>query len=165
MTVYGDLRPEEQRLLTDALRAASVVIAVASPGRKEETASEGFGAAAFILDSRAAQVANPLVSSIILALDQAARTEGRFPDFLGLVGAPDARARSLQVLHQAAALADAIATPEEAAGYKRWLLDIAAVTAQAGKEEQGFLGRGGVLVNEAERAALDDVAEALGLTG
>ena len=160
MTVYGDLSTDEQRLLLEALRAASVVISVASPGRREETASE---AAAFILDSRAAQVANPLVSSIILALDQAAKTEGHFPDHHEIVAAPDARARSLQTLHDAAALVDARATPDEAAGYKRWLLDIASVTAGAGKEDQGFLGRGGVYVNDTEQAALGDVAAALGL--
>jgi hypothetical protein len=35
--------------------------------------------------------------------------------------------------------------------------------ARAGKEDQGFLGRGGVLVNDAERAALASIAQTLGL--
>ena len=106
-------------------------------------------------------MANPLVSSIIQALDQAAKTEGHFPDYHELVAAPDARARSIQTLRDAAALVDARATPDEAAGYKRWLLDIASVTAGAGKEDQGFLGRGGIDVNDAEKSALGDVAEAV----
>jgi len=165
MTVYTDLDADERRTLLDALHAASVAISAASPGRKEETASEGFSAAAYILDSRAAQVANPLVSSIILFLDQAAHAEGRFPDYQQLVVAPDAGRRSLEQLRAAAALVDAQATAEEAAGYKRWLLEIATVTANAGKEDQGFLGRGGVYVNDAERAALAQVAEALGIAG
>ena len=133
MTVYTDLDTDEQRILLDALHGASVAISVASPGRQEETASEAFSAAAFILDSRASQVANPLVNSIILFLDQAAREEGRFPDYHELVAVPEAGARALDALRAAAALVDARATPEEAAGYKRWLLDIATVTAQAGK--------------------------------
>ena len=55
------------------------------------------------------------------------------------------------------------ATPDEAAGYKGWLYGIAVTTAQAGKEDQGFLGRGGVQVNDAERAALSAIAEVLGV--
>ena len=161
MTVFRDPSPDEQRLLLEALRAASVAISVASLGRSEETASEAIETAAFILESRAAQVANPLVSSIIQALDQAAKTEGHFPDYHELVAAPYARARSIQTLRDAAALVDARATPDEAAGYKRWLLDIASVTAGAGKEDQGFLGRGGIDVNDAEKSALGDVAEAV----
>jgi hypothetical protein len=67
------------------------------------------------------------------------------------------------VLRRVTALLDEKATPDEAAGYKRWLMDIARTVAEAGKEDQGFLGRGGVLINDAERAALQGVAEALGL--
>ena len=55
------------------------------------------------------------------------------------------------------------ATPDEAAGYRKWLMDIAEAVAQAGKEDQGFLGMGGVAVNDAERAALAEIADILGL--
>ena len=55
------------------------------------------------------------------------------------------------------------ATPDEAAGFREWLMGIAETAAGAGKEDQGFLGRGGVLVNEAEREAVDEVATVLGV--
>jgi hypothetical protein len=67
------------------------------------------------------------------------------------------------ILGRAARLLDEKATADEAAGYKSWLLDIAIVVAKAGKEDQGFLGRGGVLVNDAERSALRAIATTLGL--
>ena len=51
----------------------------------------------------------------------------------------------------------------EADGYKQWLLEIARRTTEAGKEGGNILGRGAVLVNEAERVALAEVAAALGL--
>ena len=54
-------------------------------------------------------------------------------------------------------------TPDEAAGYKGWLLEIAGAVARAGKEDQGFLGHGGVMVNDAERQALAAIARTLGL--
>ncbi len=41
---------------------------------------------------------------------------------------------------------------------------VARTAAEAGKEDQGFLGRGGVMVNEAEEAALREVAAILGLS-
>jgi hypothetical protein len=65
-------------------------------------------------------------------------------------------------LRAVAALLDAKAPPEDAAAYKAWLMRLATAVALAGKEDQGFLGRGGVKVNAAERAALEAMAEALG---
>ena len=94
-----------------------------------------------------------------------ARAELPFPDYLEVVSAPDAADTALATLTAAAALIDAHATQEDAASTKQWLLEVAGVAAQAGKEDQGFLGRGGVLINDKERAALARVAAALGLAG
>jgi hypothetical protein len=163
MTVYQEFDEQEQWLLRASLEAAAVVVSTASPGRSEETASEGFAAASLVLDSRAAFVDNPLVSSVILALEERARAEQRFPDYVEVATAPGARQESLEILRSVVQLLDARATPEEAAGYRRWLLQIATTVAQAGKEDQGFLGRGGVLVNEAELAALQEIATLLGV--
>ncbi|HKZ91484.1 MAG TPA: hypothetical protein VJZ50_05040 [Candidatus Limnocylindrales bacterium] len=48
MSVYGELSDDERRLLRASLEAAAVAISAASPGRSEETASEGFAAASFV---------------------------------------------------------------------------------------------------------------------
>ena len=165
MTVFKDLAEDEQVVLLRALQAGPVVVSTASPGRKEETASEGFAAAAFVLDSRARYVGNVLVSSIIIALEDRVRAELPFPDHLEVVSRPGAAETALATLAAAATLIDAHATAEDAAGTKQWLLEIAQVAAQAGKEDQGFLGRGGVLINDKERAALAQVAAALGIAG
>jgi hypothetical protein len=163
MTVYHEFDEQEQWLLRASLEAAAVVVSTASPGRAEETASEGFAAASLVLDSRAAFVDDPLVSSVILALEERVRAEQPFPDYVEVATAPGAREKSLEILRSVVQLLDTKATPEEAAGYKRWLLQIATTVAQAGKEDQGFLGRGGVQVNDAERAALQDIATLLGV--
>lgn len=165
MTLIGDPADDERRVLLAALQAAPIAISAASPGRKEETASEGFAAASAILGSRDRYVANALVSSIIVAIEQRIHAEQPFPDYTAAATAPDAQARALEALRAGGALLDARCTPEEAAGTKRWLLEIAQVTAEAGKEDQGFLGRGGVMVNDKERAALALVADALGIPG
>jgi len=163
MTVYQDFGPEEQRLLLASLEAAAVVISASSPGRKEETTSEGFAAASFVLDNRADYVGNTLVSSVILALEERLRSGERFPDYVEVASVPGARESSLGILRSVVELLDATATPEEAAGYKDWLSRIASAAATAGREDQGFLGRGGVQVNDAERAALQEIAAVLGI--
>ena len=54
------------------------------------------------------------------------------------------------------------ATPEETNEIKEWLAKVAQATAEAAKEG-GFLGIGGVLVSDQEKAALATVHDALGL--
>lgn len=163
MTLLDDFDPDDRRLLLQGLEAAAVLISTASPGRKEETASEGFAMAAFVLDSAPDQIAHPLLASIIQGLRNRVTSGGSFPKYVEVVAAPGARDRAGETLRSAVAAVDAGATPDEAAAYRAWLLGIAVAVAQAGKEDQGFLGRGGVLVNDAERAALRDLAGQLGL--
>jgi hypothetical protein len=163
MTLLGDFDPDDQRLLLQALEAAAVLISTASPGRKEETASEGFAMAAYVLESARDHIAQPLLMSITGALEDRAADGGSFPDYVKVVKAPGARDRAMDIVRSAAAVVDAGATPDEASAYKAWLLGIATAVAAAGKEDQGFLGRGGVMVNDAERAALAELAAVLGL--
>jgi hypothetical protein len=77
--------------------------------------------------------------------------------------AEGAKEAALQTLRDLAALLDARSTPDEAAGYKRFLMGIAKSTALGGTEGGNWLGWGAEQVNDAERAALVKVAEALGL--
>ena len=163
MTVIADYTEEERQLLRSALQAAAVAVSAASPGRKEETVSEGYAAAAFVLDSGPEYVGDTLVTSIIVQLQIELKEGHVFPDYLEAATAPGALDESMIVLGRVATLLDAKATPEEATGYKGWLMDIAGAVARAGKEDQGFLGHGGVLVNDAERAAIDSIARTLGL--
>jgi hypothetical protein len=163
VTVYADYTEEEQELLRSAVASAAVAISAASLGRKEETVSEGYAAAEFVLSSQPAFVGNTLVTSLLVWLQGQLEADHVFPDYLERASAPGAFDDAMGRLRDVTALLDAKATPDEAAGYKRWLMDIARTVAEAGKEDQGFLGRGGVLVNDTERAALQGVAEALGL--
>ena len=162
MSVYSEYTADEQQLLRASLEAAAVAVSAASPGRKEETVSEGYAAASLVLGSRAAYVANSLVSSVIVELEARVRAEQPFPDYLKVASASGAREWAMDTLRSVVALLDAKATPDEAAGYKAWLQHIALTTAEAGKEDQGFLGTGGVQVNAAERVALQEIGEVLG---
>ena len=163
MTLIGDFDPEARRLLLRGLEAAATLVSAASLGRTEETASEGIAMAAHVLASARDQIAHPLLMSIIGAVTDHAARGGAFPDYGKVVTAPGARDRAADTVRSAVAIVDAGATPDEAAAYRAWLLSIATAVAQAGKEDQGFLGSGGVMVNDAERAALAELAGMLGL--
>jgi hypothetical protein len=71
------------------------------------------------------------------------------------------KAQALGACRDAAALL-ARKAPGDADGFKRWLLGTAQRAAEAAKEG-GVFGIGGVSVNDAEKAALGEVAGALGL--
>ena len=73
----------------------------------------------------------------------------------------EVKAQCIETLRQARALVDAKA-PDDAATFKGWLRDISQHVAEASKEG-GFLGIGGVLVSDAEKATLTEISSALGL--
>jgi hypothetical protein len=164
MLVYDDFSPEEQLLLRRSLLAVAVAVSAASPGRQEETVSEGFAAASFILDRRDDYVRSPLITSVIAWLQEQAAAEQPFPDFVKVAEAPAAEAQAMDTLRGVAGVLDARVDAAEAGAYKGWLMSIADAVAAAGKEDQGFLGRGGVAVNDRERAVLAEIARVLGIS-
>lgn len=68
--------------------------------------------------------------------------------------------RPLANLKEVSAILNAKA-PRDAAGLKSWLQAISENVAEA-SFEGGFLGIGGVKVNDAEKATLADISKALG---
>jgi hypothetical protein len=162
VSVYADYDPDQQQVLVRAISAAAVLVSTASPGPRADTASEGFAAAEYVLDSLEANIGNTLVSSVIMAIRARLAAEQPFPDYTVVATAADAADQARAALVAVAALLDTRATPEEAVGYKDWLVDVARASAQGALEDKGFLGRGGVQVNDSERAALVEVAELLG---
>ena len=101
---------------------------------------------------------NPLIGSLVADLKAGARpampTER--PQDLA-----QAKAQALGACREVAALLGRKA-PSEADGFNRWLLGSAQRVAQADKGG-GIFGIGGVQVNKAEKTALAEVAQALGV--
>jgi hypothetical protein len=161
MSVLSDYTGEEQRLLMQGPRLGAIVISAASPGRSAETAAEGFAAIQYAMTRRAEYVGNALIQSILFELDQLARNEFKFKDYGKLAVEPGAKENALAQLGQIAGVLDARSDPEEAQGYKQWVLNAAAAASEAGKEGGNFLGWGAVAVNDAERAALAEIAARL----
>lgn len=165
MSVFADYTPDEQRVLLRAINAAAVLVSTASPSSGADTASEGFASAEYVLASLEANIGNTLISSAIMALKDRVADEAAFPDYVRVAKAADAADQARVRLTAVAALLDARASTEEAAGYKDWLVGVARASAEASLEGKGFLGLSGTPVNDAERAAVTEVAALLGRSG
>lgn len=162
MSTLQDYTADEQARLLEGLMLGAVVVAAASLGRSTETVAEGFAAADLVTHSRGDYLANPLVSALLFELERRTTAGEHFADFRKLAEAPGAKETSLAKLRQVAELLAHKADPAEAAGYKELVRKAAVRASEAGQEGGGFLGRGAVLVNDAERAALAEIAAALG---
>ncbi len=165
MSLYADYDPDQQRVLLRAISAAAVLVSTASPGSTADTVSEGFASAEYVLGSLEANIGNTLVSSVIMAIRDRLAVDEPFPDYAQVAAAPDAANEARAALTMVATLLNTRTTPEEAAGYKDWLIGVAQASAGGAIEDKGFLGRGGVQVNDVERAAIAEVARLLGRGG
>jgi hypothetical protein len=161
MSMLADYTDEEQALLMQGPRLGAIVVSTASPGRSADTFSEGVAAIQYAMGSQGEFLGNTLISSILYELDQLVKAEHKFAEYGKLAAAPGAGEDALARLGRIADLLDAKSEPAEAAGYKQWVLNASTAASQAAKEDTGFLGRGGVLVNDAEQAALARIAAAL----
>ena len=161
MSLFTDYTPDEQQLLLRSLQAAAVAIAAASLGRKTETVSEGVAAASLIMERTATTVSNSLITAVQFELDQRIARGEAFPQFEQVASAPGAAEAALAALRDVAALLAEKAAPDVAQGFKQWLLEIAQRTAAAGKEGGNCWGRGAVSINDAEIAALHEIAKTL----
>jgi hypothetical protein len=157
MADKNSFTPTEWDLLRRAPLTASLVVAAASPNGPIGLIQESTAASKVILG--AAQTAKtPLVQSLSSDLRQNLSLphlpQGASPD--------QVRDAALQTLKESSDLVATKGSPEEAGEYREWLSTIAQQTAEAAKEG-GFLGIGGTLVSDAEKAALEQIHNALGL--
>jgi hypothetical protein len=102
---------------------------------------------------------NALIGAIIDDV-KARATKPEMP--AGATSPDQAKAAAIAQIKAVATLIDAKAPGAESLEFKRWLLTLANRVAEA-SSEGGFLGIGGVKVNDSEKAALAEIATALGI--
>lgn len=163
MSGKANFTQEEWGRVVASPMVAGMAITAADPSGLWGLLQEAFASGRSLLDAKQSAAGNALAKAIA---DDIANTEVRNAArermqarFHGAqVG--DIKSRAIEELRAVAALVNAKA-PDDAAGFKRWLQDVAQRTAEAGKEG-GFLGFGGVAVSDAEKATLAEIAGALG---
>ena len=158
MSTKADFSADEWDLLRSSPMMAGFLVVMASPSGPIGLVQESSAMTKLVLEA-ATSAETPLLRSLSEDL-KSSMTIPRVP-----AGATPAsvQAAATEILRRTSDLLEKKATPEEAAESKRWLTKVAQATAEATKEG-GFLGFGGTLVSEEEKAAVASVASTLGVS-
>ena len=144
MTGQADFSAEEWELVLEAPPAAGVIVVMAESGG---TFRETFSMAKAYAEARQQHGASQLLDEIVSTKPKVDRSRhGSFDEL---------KEHGLQTLRDAVAVLERKATPEEVDDYRRFVLTLTERVAAAHKE-------GGQQVSDAERAAIDEIASALG---
>jgi hypothetical protein len=149
MTGKADFSPEEWEVVLKGPPSAGMIVITAQRGG---TFRESFSMAKSYGEARKQHGESQLLDEIASTKPEIDRTRYHSPEEL--------KEHGLQHLREAVELLEQKATPEEVDEYRRFVLTLANRAADAHKE--GFLGLSGERVSEAERAAVAEIAEALG---
>ena len=159
MTTKADFTDEEWARLERAPFVAGMAISLADPGGPIEAVKESMAALKTVTEAAQSGGQSELVDAVAKSVtDKAQKRQSPLADFKprGALAGEEI----LEELRAANALVAEKATPEEAAGYREWLLTAAKRAADAAKEG-GFLGFKAERVSEGEQRMLDKLGEVL----
>jgi hypothetical protein len=166
MTTKASFTDEEWALLQSALLDAGRYIALADPTSEADLTREARAMEGFFADTRdqAARLglSNKLLEELVTDTFGGAVDVDAWLPAVGSTEMAELRQFTLGDIRRAATVLDAKALPEEAREIKIKMYQLAGQTAAASKE-RSFLGFGGKRVSDAERTALNEVADALGI--
>ena len=155
--------PEEGTKIRESPMVAGIAVSAADPSGVWGSLKEAFASSSALASAKLDAGSNELVRAVAAAFETA---EGRsdlqkalrqrFADAEPV----DCVQRSLANLREVSSILDAKASAD-AAAFKGWLLSISRKVADAATEG-AFMGIGGKQVSDAERAALGEIAKALG---
>lgn len=149
MTAEGDFTEQEWKLVLQGPPSAGMIVITAQRGG---SLKESFSIAKAYGDARKEHGESELLDAIAASKPEIDRTRYH--------SAEELKENGLRHLREAVELLNQKAEPSEVEQYKRFVITLAQRVAEAHKE--GFLGLSGEQVSEAERAAIDQIAEALG---
>jgi len=149
MTGKSDFTDEEWEQILQGPPTAGLIVITAQRGGSFR---ESFSMAKAYSEARRQHGDSELLDTIASTKPEVDHTRYHSPEEL--------KEHGLQHLRDAVALLEQKATPEEVDEYKRFVINLAQRVAEAHKE--GFLGLSGERVSDAERAAIEEIAQALG---
>jgi hypothetical protein len=163
MADKSSFTPDEWKRILGSTMLTGMVVTIADQSGLFGMLREGLAGGSAMAEAKQDPNSNSLVRAVVADfLTSEGRTAARDDikaTLAGATSAADAQAKAVDALKQVSALLDAKA-PGDAAAFKAWLQSIGTRTANAASEG-GFLGIGGVTVSDAEKAALDQIANAL----
>jgi hypothetical protein len=159
MTSREAFTDEEWARLERAPFVAGMAISLADPGGPIEAVKETMAPMKTVIETARSGAGGELVDAVARSVEeQLQKRRNPLGDFK-----PRGALAGEQVLDELRAVNDLVtekATPEEAAGYRNWLLAAAKRAAEAAKEG-GFMGFRAERVSEGEQQMLDKLGEVL----
>lgn len=149
MTGKADFTDEEWEQILQGPPTAGLIVITAQRGG---SIRESFSMAKAYTAARRLHGDSELLDTIASTKPEVDHTRYHSPEEL--------REHGLAHLRDAVTLLEQKATPEEVDEYKRFVINLAQRVAEAHRE--GFLGLSGERVSDAERAAIEEIAQALG---
>ena len=149
------------KVMTGPGRAGAAVVA-ASPSGVTGLLAEAGAIASAVRQSVSQDSRTPLMEA--MAAELLSSPPAQAPEQERARTVEDVKAQSLEGVRQAMWLVSAKTSPEDAAAYRRMLMQVAERAAEAAKEG-GFLGIGGERVNDKERAVLAELRTLIGGDG
>jgi hypothetical protein len=150
MTTKADFNAEEWQQVVEGPALGGLIVATAQRGG---TLRESMELAKAYREAREQHADSELLGEIVAQPPMVDTRQFESPEQL--------RSEGLARIGEAVALVESKAGPEDADAYRRFSLTVAERVAEATKSG-GMLGIGGERVSEAESAALDEIAAALG---
>ena len=144
MTGKADFTPEEWKTVLEGPSSAGMIVVTAQRGG---TVREIYAMAKAYAEARSEHGASELVDEIVATKPEIDHT--RFHSY------DELKQQGLDLLRNAVTAVDAKATPDEAAGYRSFVLTLVDKVANAHRE-------GDTQVTEAEQAAIGEIKSALG---
>ena len=163
MAKKADFTSEEWQLILSMPQIASLYLALASPSGPLGLVQEMVASTKGLVEAIKSSSGNELVDAVAADIKEKVEKRERLePPLQASKDPSEMKARCLQTCRDVAALLSQKA-PADAHEYKQWVYQAAQNSANAAKEG-GFFGIGGEKVSEAETAALNEIAAALGIT-
>ena len=157
--------PQEWTKVLESVALVGMAVSAADPNGLWGLTKEAFASRSALIASKHDAGSNELIKAVITDSEsKAGRSvvlEALHKRFAGAEAA-DIVQRSLEDLREVSAVLDTKA-PQDAVAFKVLLVGISQRVANAAMEHS-FLGVGGVLVSDAEKATLTDIATALDTT-
>ena len=160
MATKADFTADEWSQIQRAPFRAGLAVVAASPSGPFGVVKELFAVGKMLGEVKAQGSSNELIKALVADIEAGAKDLSAPAELKGKT--PDqVRSYGIESVRQVAALIEKKTKPEEAQGFKQWLVAVAQKVAEAAKEG-GFLGFGGTQVSEQEAAAVKELSTALG---
>jgi hypothetical protein len=161
MATKSDFTADEWSQIQRAPFMAGLAVVAASPSGPFGVVKELFAVGKMLGEVKLQGTSNDLIKALVADIEAGAKDLSAPAELKGKTP-EQVKSYAIESLRQVAALIDKKTKPDEAQGFKQWLVSVAQKVAEAAKEG-GFLGFGGTRVSEEEAATIKELSTTLGV--